>query len=431
MKKTLLILLFLFAGYSIQAKVINVSEFGVYPNTFQDVTESVKKAIKECKNNPGSTLVFPKGRYDFWDTNAERRKYFVSNTSSETDCPSKVKSIGLLFEGIKDVTVEGNGSQFIFHGKMITFAVDQSENITIQNVSVDFERPSMTEFTFDELSSNHALITVHPDSKYTVIDGRIRFYGEGWGMNDNFFSIQTDTLQGTNVYSSWDPIGNSQATEIAPFKLKLENNFSNENYQEGQTLTTRCHIRDHVGVFVNRSKNVKLENMYLHYMHGLGIVSQFSENLNYEKVHIVPSRGRTIAAFADGMHFSGCKGHVEIEDCNFKGLHDDPINVHGTYLRIEKIHSPNVVTMRFMHGQTYGMDAFFKNDTVAFIQSETLRKIGFSTVEETERISDRQIKVQLSKPLPKGIQEGDCLENLTWTPSLHISGCRMEMTCII
>jgi hypothetical protein len=141
--------------------------------------------------------------------------------------------------------------------------------------------------------------SVNPDS----INGKVHFYGEGWGMNSHYFSNLADTLNGTNVYTSWKPALESKVTEIAPFRLKLENDFNNTNYEKGQTVT----IHDHVGVFVNRSCNITLENINMHYMHGLGIISQFSENLIYKKVNIVPPRGRTIAAFADGMHFSGCK----------------------------------------------------------------------------------------------------------------------------
>jgi hypothetical protein len=163
-------------------------------------------------------------------------------------------------------------------------------------------------------------------------------------------------------------------------------------------------------------------------MHGLGVISQFSENLFYDKVNITPTRGRTIAAFADGMHFSGCMGQIEITDCRFKGLHDDPINVHGTYLKIEKIDSPETMTLRFMHAQTYGMQAFFENDTVAFIETETLRKKGFATVKSIKRVSDREWQVSLTGTIPGNINAGDCVENITRTPSLHVIGCRMEMT---
>jgi hypothetical protein len=428
MKKYILITISIYLTSLSYAQTINVTDFGVQPNTFADATEGVQKAIDKCKNTPGATLSFPKGRYDFWPDKAMQKEFFISNTSTEEECPSKIKKIGVLLEGLNDITIEGNGSVFIYHGKMITWAIDNCKNIRICNLSVDFERPSMTELTIEELYPDQMIATIHSDSKYAIMDGKIRFYGEGWGMNSHYFSILTDTIKGTNQYISWDPIKDAKATEIAPFKIEFENDFSNANYEVDQTITIRDHIRDHVGIFVNQSKNVTLDNLNLHYMHGLGVISQFSENLNYQKVNIVPARGRTIAAFADGMHFSGCKGHIEIKDCHFKGLHDDPINVHGTYLKINKIISPDKLVMRFMHGQTYGMQPFFENDSVAFIQSRTLQKVNFATVKTVKRISDREVQLELDKPLPDNMGEGDCIENVSCTPSLHVSNCRMEMT---
>jgi hypothetical protein len=93
-----------------------------------------------------------------------------------------------------------------------------------------------------------------------------------------------------------------------------------------------------------------------------------------------------------------------------------------------KVDAPDRLTLRFTHHQTYGMQAFFENDSVAFIQSGTLRKSGYALVKDAKRISECEIQVTLDRPLPKGIGEGDCLENITRTPSLHVSGCRMEMT---
>ncbi|MDR1436505.1 MAG: right-handed parallel beta-helix repeat-containing protein [Candidatus Symbiothrix sp.] len=409
-------------------EVINVAAFGIQPNTFEDVTEKLQQVLETCRDRPDVTLDFPPGRYDFWADKAVQKEYYISNTSSESECPSKVKNVGLLFENLKNVSLEGNGSRFVFHGKMITLAIDRCENIKISNLSIDFERPTMSEITIDELYPDSLIATVHPDSRYAVIDGKIRFYGENWSMDGHYFSILTDTVQGTNVYTSWDPVRDAKATERAPFQLKFENRFDRTNYKAGQTITIRKHIRDQVGLFVNLSKNIRMENLNLHYLHGLGLVSQFSENLTYRHVNIVPSRQRSIAAFADGMHFSGCKGDIEIDGCRFKGLHDDPVNVHGTYLRIEEIDSPAELTLRFMHSQTYGMQAFFVHDTVAFIRSETLQQAGFAVVTNVERLSDREMRIGLDKPLPKEMTKGDCIENISCTPSLRISNCRMEMT---
>lgn len=413
----------------LHAQVVNVTDFGAKPNSFMDATESVKQAIDACRDKPGANLVFPKGRYDFWPDKAEAREYFISNTTTEEECPSKVKTIGMLFENMKDLTIEGNGSLFVFHGKMITWALDHCENIRMQHFTIDFERPTMSELTFLSVTPDEITARVHPDSRYAITDSTLYWYGNKWLANkQNYFSILTDTLEGTELYSSFHPLLESRITELEPFHLKFEGNFEQVNYRPGKTLTTRDHIRDHVGVFIHRSKNVSLTGITLHYMHGLGIVSQFSENLNYSKVNITPSRGRTIAGFADGMHFSGCKGYIRVDSCCFNGLHDDPMNIHGTFLRITQIHTPTQVTVRFMHGQTYGFPGFLERDTVGFVRATSIRTVGQTVVRNVSRISDREMLLDLSTPLPKEIGIGDCLENLTWTPSLDVRNCRFEMT---
>ena len=423
----LLNLLFFLSLSEIQAQAINVTDFGVQPNSSLDATEGVKRAIAACRNQPESLLVFPKGRYDFYPEQAEKREYFISNTSSEIECPSKIKNIGLLFENKKNITIEGNGSLFVFHGKMITWAFDHCENIHLKNIIVDYDRPTISELTFLEVSSNHVVAAIHPDSKYKITDNKLQFYGDNWIMHSSF-SILTDTIEGTELYSSFDPLWKSRATELELNKVRFEGNFHDVNYKVGKTLTIRDPYRDHVGAFINLSKNVRLENITMHFMHGLGIVSQFSENLTYSGVKIIPWRGRTIASFADGMHFSGCKGHILVEGCHFKGLHDDPMNIHGTYLQITEIHSPTNVTVKFMHHQTYGFPAFFEKDTVAFIHSSSLQPRGNAVVRNAKQLSEREIQVELSAPLPSTINIGDCLENLTWTPSLEVRNNRFEMT---
>ncbi|MDR2814983.1 MAG: right-handed parallel beta-helix repeat-containing protein [Prevotellaceae bacterium] len=409
------------------AQTISVADFGVRANSFADAVEGVKQAIAACKVQPGAALVFPKGRYDFYPDSAEKREYYISNTSSETECPSKVKTIGLLFEDMKNLTIEGNGSRFVLHGKMISWAFIRCENVLLQNIAVDFERPTISELAFAEVSPSRVVVNVHPDSKYDLIDGKLCFYGEKWTMRSTF-SILTDSVEGTALYSSFDPLREGRATELSPNRLSVEGSFGGTNYKVGKTLTIRDPDRDHVGALVSNSVNVRLKNIDMHFMHGLGIVSQFSENLAYTRVSVSPSRGRTIASFADGMHFSGCRGHILVDSCRFKGLHDDPMNVHGTYLRITAQPSPQTVVVRFMHSQTYGFQAFYERDAVAFIHAPSLQLRGMAVVKNVRRISEREMLLELSAPLPSGVGVSDCIENLTWTPSLTVRNCRFEMT---
>jgi hypothetical protein len=294
---------------------------------------------------------------------------------------------------------------------------------------VDFERPTMSEMTFKEVSKDSMVVTIHPDSKFTIIDSQLVWYGEGWTLR-HFFAILVNPLTGVERYSSWAPFLHSKAEVIAPLTVVFRGDFSTFAGLPGEVLTVRDPIRDEVGAFINHSSNVLLKNVNMRYMHGLGIVAQFSENLFYDSVNVAPAEksGRMIASSADGMHFSGCRGLIKIEGCHLKGLHDDPINVHGTYLQITKIVSPTSLRVRFMHPQTYGIAAFFERDSVAFVHAQTLQTFHYATVAHAKLISEREMSVDLTGPIPASVKTGDCLENITWTPSVIIRHCRIEGT---
>lgn len=421
-----LLLLFFVVSTTAQT-IINVTDYGIQPDSYEDAVPAVKKAIAGCGNGESVTLVFPKGRYDFWWQQAEERNYFISNTSTETECASKLKKSGLLFEHKANITIEGNGSHFIFHGKMITFTFDHCSNITLQNVSMDFERPSMSEISLVSVSDSQVVADIRRDSKYDIADNKIRFYGEGWTMK-NYHAILVKPQEGVMLYSSWEPFQKSTVAMVTPYRVLFKGKFSKESFKWGDVLTVRDPIRDHVGAFINRSQNISLKNVTMNYMHGLGIISQFSENLHYDGVFVQPSAGRQIAAFADAMHFSGCKGEIVIENCRFKGLHDDAVNVHGTHLQVTEKNKPDQLTVKFMHGQTYGFEAFAAGDSVGFVHAASLKTFGLGKIKSASLISEREIQLLLEQPVPVTLQKGDVLENITWTPTLTVRNCKFEGT---
>ena len=80
--KSLLSFALLVCSTNISAnKIISVSDFGLKPDSRINAVPFVQKAINACKQHPGSTLVFPKGRYDFWAQHAIERDYHETNTT--------------------------------------------------------------------------------------------------------------------------------------------------------------------------------------------------------------------------------------------------------------------------------------------------------------------------------------------------------------
>lgn len=421
--------LFLLIGYQLQAQTIDVSTFGTKPNSFADATAGVQKAIEATRVQAKSVLNFPKGRYDFWPDSATETHYYISNSSSEAEFPVKKQRVGLYLKDLKNVTIEGNGSVFVFHGKMISWVIDGSENIRLQNLSVNYERPGMSEMTLEEITPTSVTANIHPDSKFAINDGRLEWYGEKW-ITKNHHAVLFRPNAGTLTYSGWDAFSKSKAEKISPLKIKFTGDFSKLKAQAGDVLTIRDRYRDYVGAFNNRSKNISLHNINMYSMHGLGIVSQFSENLDYDSVFIAPEpgSGRVIASSADGMHFSGCKGQITINNCRFKGLHDDPVNVHGTHLKVSELISPNTLKLKFMHHQTYGFMAFMPGDTIAYLHPAALQIFGQGKIKTAKLISEREMLVELEKPFPSKLKIGDALENVTWTPAVTIKNSRFEAT---
>lgn len=401
---------------------LSLAVLGIRPNTYANCVAQVQEALRQCRQRHCRVLRFEAGRYDFWPEGASRRELFVSNTSSETECPSKEKVIGLLLEEMADLTIDGGGATFVFHGKMTMLAMLHCKRIGLRNVHFDFERPGGSEFAYTRVTPDSVELRAHPDTRYAVDGGRVALYGEGWKTNVDHcvkFNPATDRF----AYSrDWRLLSASEATEVAPGLLRFPRPAGLEP-KEGEVLTIRDIIRDQVGMLILESEDISFSDVSVHYMHGLGIVSQYSRNVTMERLHCEPraGSGRVLASSADFLHFSGCSGRIVVRDGRFSGAQDDCINVHGTTLRVDSVLAENRLRVRFMHHQSYGFNAFFANDTVAFVAPATMQRFATAVVKGVLRVSDRVVELTLDRAVPRSLRVGsDCVENLTCTPEVEI-----------
>lgn len=414
--------------YAQQTNIVRLSDFGVKSNSFENASEGVKKAIEFCKGKTNATLLLPGGRLDLWPEGANKRELYISN-STENDTLSKVKNIGFLFENFKNLTIEGNNTLVVLHGKMVSFAILNSENVRLKNIRFDYERPTISELTISSVSPDSIETIIHPDSRYFIDNGQIGFYGEGW-KSKSYHAILFEADKSLMKYSSFEPFSKGRAVQTSPLHVTFQGDFSKSSFHPGDILTVRDPYRDNCGGFISLSKDIQLENVKMHFMHGLGIVSQFTENISLLKVVVAPQKnsGRIIGSFADCFHFSGCKGKIMIDSCFTSGSHDDPINVHGTHMKIMAVNKDKKITVRFMHHQTYGFEAFFAKDSIAFVNPQTLMPIAYAKLKDARLVNKREMELELDGQLPENLKVGDCIENITWTPEVTIRNSRFERT---
>ena len=67
---------------------VSVANFGMRPYTYRNCTVQLRRAIEHCRATGASVLRIPAGRYGIWPEGAERREWYIGNTSSEAECPS-------------------------------------------------------------------------------------------------------------------------------------------------------------------------------------------------------------------------------------------------------------------------------------------------------------------------------------------------------
>lgn len=328
----------------------------------------------------------------------------------------------------KNVRLEGKpgATDILLEGKAIFVCMEHAENVSLNGLGFDYVHPTMGEFLVTEVEGNTMKATIPDGTLYTVKDGSLTWRGPGWEFRMGGYSKVFDAASGT-FQGRFDP-GKTVIKELSPGKISITFKEGAPTMRAGQSYQNRNTRRDCCGFFQHRSRNIIWNNCHIYYMHGMGVVSQFSENIMFNNLKIAPRPGslRTNSSWADNLHFSGCRGKIIVRDCVLGASHDDAINVHGTHLRIVDQPAPNKITVRFMHPQTFGFDAFAVGDRIDYVSCKTLVPYASNTVSGIKKLNEKEIELTLRQPNPGNIQPNDAVENTTWTPSVHVSNtvCR-------
>lgn len=411
----------------------NLSAYGLSPDNAQNSSSLMAKALQEIApstaKSDSTLIILPKGRYDFYPEGASEREYYISN--HDQDNP---KLVGLAFENMKNVVFDGQGSELVFHGRMLPISLLNSENCRLKNFHIDFENPHISQVKVLENDTVCGSITyeVAPWVEYEVRDSAFVVKGEGWEHTPSWgiaFEEKTKRL----VYTTSDiAVGTSGVTEVSPRVIRCDQ-WKNSKLTPGTVVVMRSYGRPTPGVFLSSSTNTVLENIQVHYAEGMGLLAQMSENITLDGFSVC-LRGdddpRYFTAQADATHFSGCRGMIRSVGGLYEGMMDDAINVHGTYLKVQKRIDDKTLIGEYMHGQAYGFVWGYPGDVVQYVNSNTMELIGsenrIATIEAVDKPTPhgaKQFKISFEDALDPAISEASVcgIENLTWTPEVYFA----------
>jgi parallel beta-helix repeat protein len=409
-------------------QLINVADYGVRPDG-KDCTRSLRRALDACRAEGTKRLVFPTGRYDFHPDHADETYLFVSNNDEG------LKRVAFPLVGFENLIIDGQGSQFVFHGFINPFLVQASSNLRFENFSVDFSRSFHSEGIIVAVHDEGVDVRIPEQFPYKVHNGLLVFLlrnddnGAATSVSKGdlcssghlleFDSAKRETaymardyfFNGTGCYAAKD-LGDRVVRLFVPGLIG----------KIGNTLVFGPDHRKHPAFVVTHGRDVDFDRITLHHAGGMGILGQLSHNLRVDHCRVTPSHGRMLSTTADATHFVNCTGYIELTNNLFENQKDDATNIHGIYVQITEIVGPNEVYVRLMHRQQHGFDFLVPGMEVEFAHGRSMITLGAADVVSAKRVNKEFTRVVFDRPLPADVIVGDALASKGEDAKITISG---------
>jgi len=402
---------------------INIQTYGAKPCPDIDTTPIVREALLDLADGPERRMVFPKGRYHFWPDRAGEEYLFISNNDEF------LKRIAFDMRDLSDIEIDGQGSEFVFHGFISPFVLRNCRDVCLRNFTMDWERTFHSEaeiVAYSDRPSQTSIadLRISPAFPYRIEHNQVLFEQEGTTVEALRWILEFDPDRRETAYRAVDNgvVGQYSATQLDADTVRIEGIFKHP-LSGGNILSMSTGMRYCQGIALLDCNNVGISDVTIHHCGGMGVIAQRTRDVNLQRVRVTPNVavGRIISATADAVHFVNCAGHIRIDECLFENQLDDPVNIHGIYARVSRILQDRCIEVELVHPQQRGIDITQPGDTVEFVANENLFTYHVGTVESFKRLNKQFYHVVLNESLPARLKAGDGMASLGWIPDVTIT----------
>ncbi len=434
------------------AKTINAADYGLKEGI--DNTPAFIRALDACREQKATKLIIPKGTYDIFPERANEKYIHVTNNDDG------LKRIVFMLHGFNNLEIDGMGSKLTCHDHMLPFDLQESKNIAIRNLSIDWAMP----FNFQA-----RVIAVHPDENafdievykeciYEIQGNKLIFtnkkrkVGDKWiwlpareqkevrWEQDMTWSIWWNTQTKAPVLANEGPLMlwdwnvkrglPATAVEIGEDTVRLTN--ANNQLPEVGWISIikgkREPNRLSSAIHINQCKDIEIHNVTVHHAAGIALIVERTENVTMNSYNVVlpPNSDRLITSTADASHFLNCKGLIQFENCKFENMLDDATNVHGSYVDVEEVTGEYTLGMTRGHNQQQGTIFAGRGDKIKLLNKNSLNSYATLTVESVKNVNSFYFEVTFKENVKNILQESTLAENLSWQPDVEIKNCTVR-----
>jgi len=385
----------------------------------------------------GGTLRFENGEYHFHETDAKPMWLAPSNNQSGE------KHVVFPLVGRRNVTIDGCGSTFVFHGRTFPFVATNCTGLTFRNFTVTTRYPSYAGFVVKENDKDG--FTVKFDDwvcPYKIDGGQLTFALDGHDISTRDGRLSLHALNHLQIIYLMAPDSPGDKSEFptAFVGVRAEDRGNHEvrfsyygdkhrksillPYGVGEKVAVNLEEKRYRDVFFFEDcDGVVVENVAIRRFGGMGVVGQRSGNIRIDRLSAQPSNGERVTLTADILQFINCYGALSVVGCDGGHSMDDWINIHGNYLKVLSVEGA-CVCVKPQHREQQGFFPYRPGDRVEFVTPHERTVTAAAHVRAVVRDVDDPSACLLTvdADLAGVVKAGQLVENATLNPDVTISG---------
>lgn len=399
-------------------------------------TVALQRAIAAILPNCENVIEFEQGTYYFHRQGCESHTLYASSAA--------VHDICVLFPLLRqrNLTIEGNGSDFIFCDRLQPFFMERCQNLTLKNFQMDYAFLRYAYATVVSIDNEGFAVSLDKDLfDYRISDGFLSFVcGEDTLSTETrkismkrifptksrtYFLYAGDTKAEKNPAARSVDVDAKETGDGVYFQYRADT--THPDFNVGDVLCLAYdNDREAQAFYAESCREIRLENIAVYRNAGMGFVADDCENVTLDGLRFAIKSGRReyYSSTADAIFLTNCRGEFVLQNSTICDTYDDAINVHGYYSKIERIISDTCVELGFLHPTHWGLIPCRVGDTLVISDPETMEELGSGKVLSVSYDEHRRnIRVELERGTP--IRVGAFLENVDATPKV-----RIENNCV-
>lgn len=320
------------------------------------------------------------------------------------------KNPAIFLQNISGLTIDGAGATLRFRGLVQPMMLQNCWNVTIKNLTIEWERPLYSEGTVVLVGRDFLEFKVDDFSAFDVSAGVASFHD---------LDPVTGRLAGVCVFGGIPPF-----EEVRPMVYRIRHSQCGFSHV-GARLVVRHLYNFASALEMNGCTGVRVEDLTILGNPGPGIHGGGSRDLSFRRLIVRPPQGRAMSTLVDATHFKSCSGLIDFEDCHFEGMGDDAVNVNTRYHFAIRRLSPCEVLMEY-RGKAADREGELPRVgcVLEFVKPQTLKAYGEGVLKErVEESSGKTYRLIFDRDLPEEFVEDDLIVLASDLAELRFVNC--------